>query len=357
MWQGSGHQTTVENLYALYKRQGFLREEEALAVMSADGISLVGVNRVTDRLIALGVIFADDSTADDDEDNDRAQTNYDALFTEILEISPGQHVLIDCIRNVRPPQNREWRPLITQMNSGNEYAFNRLFNMYLRVVMKIALRFYKENGFELDDAIQEGSMGLKRAIRQYDGSKHGNLGSYLPLWIQQYISRAAADKGKIIRIPVRAYEMVQKLTQSQKMLLDRTGKEPTFREMAAKAGTTTETVIKLLEATQEPVSLEEILENEENEEIIFKYLAIPSFEEESDNNILAELMHEVLDTLTPREAKVLSLRYGLYDGRERTLAEVGEVFDVTRERVRQIEANALRKLRNSSRSRRIQDFA
>lgn len=357
MGQLGGHQaTTVEKLYALYKEKGFLREEEALAVMTADGVSLVGITRVTDKLIALGVIFADDSASNDDEDNDRAQTDYDALYAEVLGISPGQQILIDYIRNVRPPQNREWRPLITQMNSGNEYAFNRLFNMYLRVVVKIALRFHKENGFELDDATQEGSMGLIRAIKQYDGSSHGNLGSYLPLWIQQYISRAVADKSRTIRLPAHVCEVVQQITQSQKRLFDTLGREPSFIEIATDAEISVDTVIKLLKAIQEPISLETMLEDEANEEIIFKYFSIPSLEEEADNDFTVEIVRESLQTLTDRERRVLSLRFGLSDGYERTLEEVGVVFNVTRERIRQIEAKALRKLRHPTRARYIEDL-
>jgi RNA polymerase primary sigma factor len=353
MEQVGGHQATVEKLYALYEEKGFLREEEALAVMTADGVSLVGINHVTDKLIALGVIFADDSAANDDEDADRAQTDYKALYVEVLEISPEQQMLIDYIRNVRPPQNREWRPLIMQMNSGNEYAFNRLFDTYLRVVIKIALRFYEVNGFELDDAIQEGSMGLIRAIRQYDGSKHGNLGSYLSLWIQQYIGRAIAEKSRTIRLPVHVFEIVQRLNRSQRTLSDRLGREPSYEEIAAEAETSVETAMELLEATQEPISLETLLEDEANEEIIFRYFAIPSFEEESDSKFLSELVRDSLQTLTDREKRVLSLRYGLYDGRERTLEEVGAVFNVTRERVRQIAIKALRKLRHSSQAQYI----
>lgn len=345
MGQVDGYQATVEKLYALYNEKGFLREEEALAVMSADGISLIGINRVTDRLIALGVIFADDSAIDDEVDNDRAQTDYEVLYDKVIEISSGQQMLIDHIRNVRPPQHREWSLLITQMRSGNEYAFNRLFDMYLRVVIRIALRYYKEKSFELDDAIQEGSMGLIRAIQQYDGSKHGNLGTYLPLWIQQYIGRAVADKGQTIRLPVHAHDLIQKLQQSKKSLFEHNGREPSDAEIAADAETSIETTIKLLEAAQKPVSLEALLEDEENEEIINKYFVIPSFEDEVDNNFLAELVQNSLSTLTDRERRILSLRYGLYDDREQTLEEVGANFNVTRERVRQIEVRALKKLR------------
>lgn len=356
MRQVGGHQATVEKLYALYKEKGFLREDEALAEMTTDGVSLVGINRATDKLIALGVIFRDDSVAYEDDDNDRAQTDYEALYAEVLEISPGLQMLIDYIRSIRPPQNREWRPLVTQMNSGNEYAFKRLFDMYLRVVIRIAFRFYKDNELELDDAVQEGSMGLIRAIQQYDGSKHGNIGSYLPLWIQQYLGRAVADKSRTIRLPVHTYEIVQRLTQSKKSLFDKLGREPSYSEIAADTDTSVEKAMKLLEATQKPVSLETLLEDETNEEIIFKFFAIPSSEEDVNKDFAAELVRESLLTLTDRERRILSLRYGLYDGRERTLEEVGADFSVTRERVRQIEARALRKLRHQSRAKHIKDL-
>lgn len=344
MNQVRGHQAAIEKLYAAYKEKGFLREEEALSVMATDNLSLVDINRITDRLIALGVVFADDSSTDED-DNDYAQIDYEALYRKALEISPGQQLLIDYIREVRPPQNREWRPLITQMNSGNQYAFNRLFDMYLRVIVRIALRFYEDTGFELDDAIQEGSMGLMRAIRQYDSSKHGNLGSYLPLWIQQYIGRAVADKGRTIRIPVHAYDSVQKLQKSKELLFEQKGYQPSNADIAATADISIEMTTRLLEAMQETVSLEALVEDEDKEGIANKDFECSTFKENMDSNFLAELVHNSLSMLTERERRVLSLRYGLIDDRERTLEEVGVEFDVTRERVRQIEAKAFRKLR------------
>ena len=356
MEQISRHQTVVEKLYALYLEKGFLREEEALDLMSANGITLVGINRVTDRLVALGVIFSDDSNIDDDEYTDRAQMNYESLFREVLDISPEQKSLINYIREVRPPQNREWQSLITQMNSGNEYAFNRLFDMYLRVVVRIALRFYKDSGFELDDAIQEGSMGLIRAIKQYDGSKHGNLGSYLPLWIQQYINRAIADKGRTIRIPVHAFELIQKIRKNQIILSDQNGREPSLAEIAAISEMTCDAVMKLLEATRETVSLDNMIETECGQMALDKFYSTISFDEDIDRNILIEQVQKVLSTLTDREQHIMTLRYGLSDGRERTLEEVGGVFSVTRERIRQIEAKALKKLRHRSRAQYIKDF-
>lgn len=247
MLKAGSYQSIVRELYALYNERGFLREEEVLDRITQYGISLVGVNRITDRLIALGVIFSTDSTSIDDDDADYAQTDYDAIYKEVVIKSPGQQMLIDYIKNVRPPQYREWKMLITQMNSGNEYAFNRLFDMYLRVVVRIALRFSMKSKLELDDAIQEGSLGLIRAITQYDSSRHGNLVSYVSLWIQQYINRAEADKSRTIRLPAHINDLLNRILQSKAVLIHRNGREPLHTEIAEEAKTTAEAVRRLLE--------------------------------------------------------------------------------------------------------------
>lgn len=339
MEQSSGHHAIVKKLYALYKEKGFLREEEALAVMTADGVSLVGINRITDKLIALGVIFADDSTSDDDEDYDRARIDYEALYAEVIEISPGQQMLVEYIKNVRPPQYLEWRPLIAQMNSGNEYAFKRLFDMYLRNVLRIALQFYKKNGIELDDAIQEGCIGLIKAINKYDATKHELFGSYLSWWIQQYISKAVANNSRTIRLPVKTYEMVQRLLQSQKILTEKLGRDPLFEEIAISAETNIDTAMELLEAAQDPISLDMIYEDNEIGDRLCYYT---HFFDDTDDILN---MYKSLSMLPEREQKVLLLRYGLFGAKEWTLEEVSSVIDVTRERVRQIANEAVDKMR------------
>jgi len=355
MGQVGSHQDIVAKLFDLYKEKGFLYEEEALSMMTASCVSLVGINRVTDKLIALGVIFSTNSVFDDDEDNDRTRTDFETIYAEVLEISPRQRMFIDYIRNIKPPQNREWRLLITQMKSGNEYAFNRLFDMYLRIAVRTGLKFYKESGYELDDAIQEGSMGLIRGIRQYDSSKHGNIGSYLPLWIQQYIGRALADKSRTIRLPVHVYDTVQKLIKLKEKMFKDTGRKPSYSDIATKAQIPIEKVVRLLEATQTPISLEVLLD-EANEEFMFKYLVTSAFEDEVDSRFIAKTIRDSMETLTEREKQVLILRYGLYDGQERTLEELGAIFNVTRERVRQIEAKVFRKLRHPTRARYFKDL-
>jgi len=353
MEQTGGYHLTVEKLYALYNEKGFLREEETLDIMTADSVSLIGINRITHHLIALGVIFADDSAVNDDEDIDRSQTDYEAIYREVLEISPGQAMLIDYIRNTRPPQNHEWRPLVMQMNSGNEYAFNRLFDMYLRVVVKIALRFFKEECFELDDAIQEGAMGLIRGIQHYDGSKHGHLGTYLPLWIHRMIRRAVADKGRTIRIPVHAYDLIQRIKQSRLLHSSKNCCEPTDDEIAAIADTSVDKVVELSKAMEETLSYETMLETDDGRTEIESHCNIPSIDEKLESKMEKEQIYDLLFTLTDRERRVINLRYGLFDDKERTLEEVGTIFNVTRERIRQIEVKAFRKLKHLARQKHL----
>ena len=165
-----------------------------------------------------------------------AQIDYDSVYEEILNISPGQERFVNYLREIRPPQYREWQQLITQMSSGNDFAYNRLFEMYLRVVFRIALHYAKDENIELDDAIQEGSIGLLRAIKQFDSSRHGNFGSYLSMWIQQYICRAIADKGRAIRIPVHMLETIEKIRISEKKFIAMHGTEPCLELLSIETG-------------------------------------------------------------------------------------------------------------------------
>ena len=350
MGQASGYQATIERLYALYQEQGFLCEKEALALMTADGVTLVGINRVTDKLIDMGVVFYDASL---DESDDYSQLDYETIFREALEISPELKPLINYIRETRPPQWREWQILIPQMNSGNDYAFNRLFDMYLRIVVNIALRFCKDSVIELDDAIQEGVMGLMRAIKQFDIGIHGALASYVPLWVQQHISRAVADKGRVIRLPVHVVANLSKIHQTQRQLTVLTGNAPSTYKLAEETGLPVGTIETLLNASQEIMSLESLIEDDAD----FDIVDINSDVFEIINKkSMKEQLYGVLGTITPREEHILHLRYGMEDGEEHTLEDIGDIFGVTRERVRQIEEKALRKLRHPSRSRKIKDF-
>lgn len=357
MSQVGGYQSIIERLYALYLEKGFLLEDEALDLMSSEGVSFVGINRITDRLLSIGVNFSNDTSANDDNDGDedRTRIDYETIFNEVLAISPEQKTLISYIRTVIPPKSREWRSLIIQMNSGNDYAFCRLFDMYLRVVVKMALQIYKKNGFELSDAIQEGCIGLMCALKQYDGSKHSSLVSYLNFWIQRYMSRAIIDKAGIIRLPAHAFATLQKIKHCKRILFLQNGRAPTLSEIADASETSIETVIEMLDALQTPIHFDYMLETMDNRNMVERYCHNHFFCEEAENDIIRQQIHDLLLTLTDREQNVLSLRYGLYDGKESTLERVSSIIDLTRERVRQIEKEALNKLYVHAKKRHMEN--
>jgi RNA polymerase primary sigma factor len=359
MGSAGSHQVIINKLYNLYKQKGYLREEEALDLMIAENTSLVGINRITDKLIEMGVIFDEGSSSDDDDEYDRAQVNYDSVYEEILSISPGQEIFVNYLREIRPPQHREWQQLVMQMSSGNDYAYNRLFEMYLRVAARIALRYAKDENIELDDSIQEGAMGLMRAIKQFDPSQHGNLGSYLPLWIQQYISRAIADKGRIIRLPVHMFETVEKIQKLKEKLIDLHGVEPSFELLSIETNTPIgqlEQIVSIIKNTSDLLSTEELVNNIREDSILNRNENSYLIDSDVAYIFLRRDLGEIMQTLKPRESKVLSMRFGLLDGLEYTLEEIGNEFAITRERVRQIETKALKKMRCPSCINKLKDY-
>lgn len=354
----SGHQLIIDKLYDLYELKGFIREKEALDLMSAQDVSLQDTQRITDTLLGLGVIFADDSDLDTDNDFDYTQTDYESIFQEVLQISPEQELLVNFMRSIRPPQRREWNTLIPQAQAGNSYAYNRLFEMYLRVVIKIALSLYKSSGYELDDLIQEGCIGLTRAIRVYDVSKHGYFASYLPLWISQFMNRAIADKSSPIRIPVHMQERINSLKKVSDNIEYTSGAVVTPRAIADAMGVEINEVKQILAARYEIVSFDEIKQVAEDGYV--EHLSIDaliySWLDEIEGNMLREQIDKLLSSLSEREQNVLKMRYGLDGSKECTLEQIGSIFGLTRERVRQIEEKALLKLRRPNKGKFLVDY-
>ena len=257
------------------------------------------------------------------------------------------------IPTIKGKSDEELQELI---DSGNE-AKNSLAEANLRLVVSIAKR-YVGRGMLFLDLIQEGNLGLIKAVEKFDYRKGFKFSTYATWWIRQAITRAIADQARTIRIPVHMVETINKLVRVSRQLLQDLGREPTPEEIAETMGITTERVREIIKIAQEPVSLETPIGEEEDSHLgdFIQDENVPVPADAAAFSLLQDQLQEVLNTLTPREQKVLRLRFGLDDGRARTLEEVGKEFNVTRERIRQIEAKALRKLRHPSRSKKLKDY-
>ena len=296
------------------------------------------------------------------EDNGISVTDVvsdDLLTKGVIDISiddPVKMYLKD-IGKVPLLSAEEETELARRMQEGDEEAKKLLSEANLRLVVSIAKR-YVGRGMLFLDLIQEGNLGLMKAVEKFDYTKGFKFSTYATWWIRQAITRSIADQARTIRIPVHMVETINKLIRVSRQLLQEYGREPSPEEIAAEMDISEEKVREILKIAQEPVSLETPIGEEEDSHLgdFIPDEEVPAPAEAAAFSMLKEQLVEVLDTLTEREQKVLKLRFGLEDGRARTLEEVGKQFDVTRERIRQIEAKALRKLRHPSRSKKLKDY-
>ena len=306
--------------------------------------------------------ITDDDDVDDEEiiltDEDEVDVeNIDLSVPEGVSIEDPVRMYLKEIGKVPLLSAEEEIELAQRMEEGDQEAKKRLAEANLRLVVSIAKR-YVGRGMLFLDLIQEGNLGLIKAVDKFDWTKGYKFSTYATWWIRQAITRSIADQARTIRIPVHMVETINKLIRVSRQLLQEEGREPTPDEIAEEMGISVEKVREILKIAQEPVSLETPIGEEEDSHLgdFIPDDDAPAPAEAAAFSMLKEQLEDVLSTLTDREQKVLRLRFGLDDGRARTLEEVGKEFNVTRERIRQIEAKALRKLRHPSRSRKLRDY-
>ncbi len=307
------------------------------------------------------ILDTDPEPLDDDEDgvilDKDGEIDVDATVPKGVAVDDPVRMYLKEIGKVPLLSADEEIELAKRMEEGDEDAKKRLCEANLRLVVSIAKR-YVGRGMLFLDLIQEGNLGLIKAVDKFDYRKGYKFSTYATWWIRQAITRSIADQARTIRIPVHMVETINKLIRVSRQLLQTYGREPTPDEIAKEMGITVDKVREIQKIAQEPVSLETPIGEEEDSHLgdFIPDEDVPAPAEAAAFSMLKEQLVEVLDTLTDREQKVLKLRFGLEDGRSRTLEEVGKEFDVTRERIRQIEAKALRKLRHPSRSKKLKDY-
>ncbi len=354
-----------DQLTEIGKKRGVLTYEEIAERMANFEIESDQMDEYYEYLGEQGVEVMSESEAnDDDADPDIQELSKEEEFDlNDLSVPPGVKIndpvrmYLKEIGRVDLLSAEEEINLAKRIEEGDEEAKRRLAEANLRLVVSIAKR-YVGRGMLFLDLIQEGNMGLIKAVEKFDYRKGYKFSTYATWWIRQAITRAIADQARTIRIPVHMVETINKLIRVQRQLLQDLGREPSPEEIAEDMDLTPEKVREILKIAQEPVSLETPIGEEDDSHLgdFIEDQDATSPSEHAAYELLKEQLEDVLDTLTDREENVLRLRFGLDDGRTRTLEEVGKVFGVTRERIRQIEAKALRKLRHPSRSKRLKDF-
>ena len=329
--------------------------EKVLDFLEASGVDVLRISGNDEELILDVDDDADIEKMDDEEEIELDKI--DLSVPEGVSIEDPVRMYLKEIGKVSLLTADEEIELAKRMEQGDEEAKKRLAEANLRLVVSIAKR-YVGRGMLFLDLIQEGNLGLIKAVEKFDYEKGYKFSTYATWWIRQAITRAIADQARTIRIPVHMVETINKLIRESRQLLQELGREPLPEEIAERMGISVERVREILKISQEPVSLETPIGEEEDSHLgdFIQDQNVPVPAEAAASNLLRDQLNEVLDTLTEREQKVLRLRFGMDDGRARTLEEVGKEFQVTRERIRQIEAKALRRLRHPSKSRKLKDY-
>lgn len=371
----------LENLLSGGSETGYITYKDIMDNLSKFRLEVEKIERIYDMFEQLNIEISDKEATipleNDEEDEDllsedilkSAEENVslddddDKIEKEDLSVRSGIKVddpvrmYLKEIGNIPLLTQEEEVELAIRMENGDESAKAELAEANLRLVVSIAKR-YMGRGMPFLDLIQEGNLGLMKAVEKFEYKKGFKFSTYATWWIRQAITRAIADQARTIRIPVHMVETINKLLRVQRQLLQELGREPTSEELASELEMNVDKVREIQKISQEPVSLETPIGEEEDSHLgdFIPDDDIPSPQDAATNTMLRDQLFKSLDLLSEREEKVIRLRFGLDDGKVRTLEEVGKVFDVTRERIRQIEAKALRKLRHPKRSERLKDF-
>ncbi len=361
--------TDIQDLIEKAKKKGTLSNSEIIAALGDTDYDVDQIDKLYEALDSLGIDVTecfddddlvgeiDDEIESDLENFDKPENMEKILAQEGLTIDDPVKLYLKEIGSVPLLDADREAELAKRMSEGDEQAKQELVEANLRLVVSIAKRYLGKGLFFLD-LIQEGNLGLMKAVSKFDYTKGYKFSTYATWWIRQAITRAIADQARTIRIPVHMVETIHKVTKISRQMLQEKGREVSAAEVAKEMNMNPEKVREILKIAQDPISLETPVGEEEDSHIgdFIEDQESPAPAEAASYELLREQLNEVLHTLTPREEQVLRLRFGLEDGRQRTLEEVGQQFNITRERIRQIEAKALRKLRHPSRSKKLRDY-
>ena len=362
-------QAALQALIAQGKKDGMIRLSDLNAQLEKLQLSPEKIEEIYDRFEALSIPLvtaeldlSDDALAMDDGDIDLSGIEEEDLVDPVdlaaeYSLDDPVRMYLKEIGQVKLLSAEEEVELAKRVSEGDQEAKNKLTEANLRLVVSIAKK-YSGRGLHILDLIQEGNTGLIRAVDKFDWTKGNKFSTYATWWIRQAITRAIADQARTIRVPVHMVEVINKATRCNRKLVQELGREPTVEEIAAELGLPVEKIIEANRTAADTLSLDTPVGDEEDTSIgsFVEDERTPGPADATSNALLAEALKEILDTLTEREADVLRMRFGMYDGRTHTLEEVGQIFGVTRERIRQIENKAIRKLRHPSRAKKIRDF-